>query len=331
MPDPTHRGLVAAGRYPAGRLPMTRCLCTILALTLTLAACAPTPPRPTSRTPYDGTRLPDIRPTVDTTISQPTPDPQLPTTRARVSVSRTLLPLDDPLDTAWLLVNEDVFPTLTAAVYANNGIRLGVLNRNRLDAFIAALPPSLNTSGSMLLASDHPLPLLRSPRLRQPLPVDLTIPPMIHRSLTLERGQAQILAKATTTPAGTTRLTLLPHHYLPKPSLLPRSPLEKDLDGRVITELTTRIALPPGHIIVLGLTPPTITTPKPAEGEAIRAAPPADSTVPATQPTTQPAPITYPARTPDDFRPSLGKSLFIQTLSGLPTQTLLLIRLEPTL
>ncbi|MEM6394416.1 MAG: hypothetical protein AAF797_16740 [Planctomycetota bacterium] len=318
-----------------------RHLCTILALACSLAACAPTPNRPSARPAYDGTRLPDVRPTVETTVSQPTPDPELPATRAVVSITRTLLPIDDPLDTAWSLVNEDVFPTLTTAVYANNGIRLGVLNRNRLDEFIAALPTPLNTSGGTLLASDHPVPILRSPRLRQPLPVDLTIPPMIHRGLTLERGQAQILAKATTSPSGKTRLELLPHHYLPKPSLTPRSPLDKDLDGRLIAELTTRIALPPGHIIVLGLTPPPAPPPAPlppapepepsttpTDGEAICEAPPESPAVPTTQPATQPARLTYPTRTPDDFPPSLGKSLFIQTLGGLPTQTLLLIRLE---
>ncbi|MEM6553991.1 MAG: hypothetical protein AAF750_17890, partial [Planctomycetota bacterium] len=74
---------------------------------------------------------------------------------------------------------------------------------------------------------------------------------------------------------------------------------------------------------------PTPST-KPTDGEAIREAPPKSPVAPATQPTTQPKRTTYPTRTPDHFPPSLGKSLFIQTLGGLPTQTLLLIRLEDT-
>ena len=63
------------------------------------------------------------------------------------------------------------------------------------------------------------------------VPIDLTDPPKSTQIFKARSGRLQLLAKITRDDTGQAYLELTPHHYKPKADLVPRSPLEKQLDG----------------------------------------------------------------------------------------------------
>ena len=169
------------------------------------------------------------------------------------------LPLDEPTDDAWAIVNEDVVPPLTRGVWQGNGMRLGVLRRDQLDAYTEVMPELLAFGETLINRSPHPVPIIETAQLRDDVrfQIDLTRPPMPRQVETVQGGQAstlRLLARIETEEDGQHTLVLTPQHYIPSPyDLLPRDPLEKELDGRVYEELTVRLTLGRDEIAVVAL------------------------------------------------------------------------------
>lgn len=174
-------------------------------------------------------------------------------------IRRVDLPLDEPTDDAWALVNEGVVSPLLCGAWNGNGLRIGVLNRDQLDAYAQAMPEPLSFGESVINKSDYFIPILESSRLRrgQQFDVDLTRPPKPRATYTVSSEKSstlRLLAKIEKDQEGQHYLVLTPHHYIPSRfDLVPRSPLAKELDGRVLEELRAKVLLTNNQVAVVGL------------------------------------------------------------------------------
>jgi len=286
---------------------------------------------------------------------EPTPDPDAPG-RVVIAIHRLTMRLDDPADDAWALVDESAFPPLTQTVWNANGMRFGILEGADLAAFSDALPAVAGFERSQLVPGKHPTPLVAAPRQRDPITVDLTIPPRAVREETLRGGRIRMLAQFTPRdpdgdPARGVTAQLTPHHHVPKVRLTPADPFEAQLDGRVFTELALRAELPVGKMLVIGLYRPPAPPAAPAEEDAdpadtdgpqISASPQrpaalaqADTDTPTTDPpapadpTADPdTPQTEPAPTPP-LPANLGRAMLAGRRHNRDVQLMVIISAEP--
>ena len=191
----------------------------------------------------------------------------------RAHVLRVELPLDAPIEAAWEDVDVDAIDPTIRDAWLRNGIHIGVLNADAIDAFIQHVPPALATRNSLVLTDrPDPIALYRSPPLEKRIWVDLTIPPLSPTRTVLRNGHAQLLGRIVREEPLATALEaeaddsssadraneefdleLQLHHHLEKPTLQPRLPQEKLLDGRIFHELTINLRLRPDQRIVVGL------------------------------------------------------------------------------
>jgi hypothetical protein len=255
-----------------------------------------------------------------------------------VLIHRVDMPLDVSLDASWAAVDEQAVPMLMHGMWQTNGLRIGILHAEQAQAFAEALPPILGESRAKLFTAHYPTAIRSTPRLIDPVTVDLTAPP---RSPTLYRardGRLQLLARIGRDESGQAWLELTPHHYKPKADLIPRSPLEKALDGKVFDTLSAMLPLSPDTAIVVGLHRPWPEPDKPADTEQT----PADQTEQTgdaeSTPDKNPKTETDPDSDPDQqsaisdqqssappLPEGLGRSLMAGERAGKPTQMLMVI------
>lgn len=212
------------------------------------------------------------------------------------SIYRFDLPLDASTDDAWAVVDEDAVPMLTRAAWRANGMRLGMMSRDRVDAYRLALPAQVGSNTTLINQSPHPVPIIETAQLPGDLffEVDLTRPPMPRRVEDLVGGKQsrlRLLARIETEDDGRHTLVITPQHFIPEPyDLIPRDPLVKELDGRIFNELAVRLTIEPNQIAVVGLHWPwTLEPVTPGESSAPRRSDPTPIT-----PTT-PAPRVNPS------------------------------------
>lgn len=188
--------------------------------------------------------------------------------RTRAVVQRLEIPLRYPTDPIWAGLNAGVIPEITRAVWNANGMRVGLLAEGQWSAFLDTLPVTFGVQRSSLSTASLPVAIRTSPRISESVYVDLTIPPRAVEDDIARGGRIKLLAKlqVVNTPGGSTRyIELTPHHYLPGINLpravrdgdsfkvTPRTPEERALDGRTYDDLTLRVELPPGQLLVVGL------------------------------------------------------------------------------
>lgn len=169
------------------------------------------------------------------------------------------VPLDESSDDAWSIINEQLVPPVTRGTWRGNGMRIGLLQRDQLDQYAQAMPTPVAFSRSLINRSDYAVPIIETPRLRGDLrfEMDLTRPPRPRLIETVQGGNnssLRLLAQIETQADGRHTLVLTPMHHIPSPlNLIPRDPLEKELDGRIYHELALRITLAKDQIAVVGL------------------------------------------------------------------------------
>ena len=174
-------------------------------------------------------------------------------------IRRADVPFDESTDEAWSIINEQVVPPVTRGAWRGNGLRIGLLPREQLDRYSKAMPQPVAFSRVLMNRSAYNVPIIETPRLRGDLRIqaDLTRPPRPRQVETIKGGDnstLRLLARIETQPDGSHTLIITPQHYIPSPlTLIPRDPLERELDGRVFDELTLRITPGKDQIAVVGL------------------------------------------------------------------------------
>ena len=195
-------------------------------------------------------------------------------------IRRADVPLDESTDDAWSIVNEQVVPPVTRGTWRGNGLRVGLLKRDQLDKYSQAMPQPVGFSRTLINKSAYLVPIVETPKLRSDVRfrVDLTRPPRPRLVETVKGGEGsklRLLARIETGEDGQHTLVLTPQHHIPSPlDLIPRDPLEKEMDGRVYEELSLRVTLGQDQIAVVGLHWPW------PMGEVIEEDDPAEATEP---------------------------------------------------
>ena len=171
---------------------------------------------------------------------------------------RILIPLDHPTEEVWQLTDETILPDASRAVWNGNGLRVGLLNVNQADEFGPTLGNVLEVQDTHIRNVGEPELLRRSPPLRAEFFADLTVPPLPVTKEYFSRGRLQLLMTSRPRGDGSALLTLLPQHYFPRSSFVPRTAAEKLLDGRIYDELGIDLNLGPREALLIGYyqTPP---------------------------------------------------------------------------
>ncbi|MEM9415337.1 MAG: hypothetical protein AAGA29_07665 [Planctomycetota bacterium] len=188
----------------------------------------------------------------------PSPDEAVRPNRIHAIVQRIDVPLDQSTDNAWAVTDEDAFPAITRSIWHANGLRLGLLGEDDVEAFAEHMPEVLELFETQVYTSSHPVAVMRTPRLRDSMriPVDLTLPPAPPHNETIlggEDGKLQLLARLEIED-GKTYVVLTPHHAQPDGNRLqPRDLLERELEGRMYDELAIRVELTDDRLLIVGL------------------------------------------------------------------------------
>lgn len=306
----------------------------LLAAALATIGCAAPQARPRPALPRIGdvaSRLPRELPPEMATPRQPGP---------RLRVERVDLALEAPMDEPWSLLDTSGLSRSIVEVWRVNGMRVGVLTPTTIRPFLEALPEASGGNAQMIYTSDWATPLLRSPPLDWPVAVDLTVPPRPVREIVLSPDgprRIQMLVDAWRDAVGRTILTLTPHHFVPQQSLEVRSAEQKQLDGRILSELALSLALGRDQVLVVGLaTPPPLQWPLPPSegpppdipaGQQAQVLPESART-PLEPATPRPgSPRSDPMAIESRLPPHLGRALFAATRFGQPIQMVFLIRI----
>lgn len=293
-------------------------------IALTFAICLPSCELPTSET-ADAPSTSQINP----------PDAGTP---VGAMIHRIDMPLDVSLDDCWALVDEQTVPVLMHGMWEVNGLRVGILHAEQASDFADVLPDILGESQAKLFSSHYPTAVRSTPRVIEPVTIDITAPPRRPTLYRAQDGRLQLLARIGRSDTGQAFLELTPHHYKQKADLIPRSPLEKQLDGHVFTTLSLMLPIKPDTAIVVGLYRPwpEIEDAPEAGDETAESTEtletnsnetPTDPTPEETD-TGQPTePIDPPTPQPPAIPDHLGRSLMTGTRAGHPNQILMVISL----
>jgi len=279
--------------------------------------------------------LPPVHPRPLPHLEPPT-NPQLPAAQARIFIQQFVLPLDVPTDPAWEKIDELAFPPVTRSAWQANGLRVGLVARKDLADVLKLLPPAYANQSRKLIASAHPTAIRRSPPLRAPFIVDLTLPPLAVREERIVAGRAQLLLSVDPNHV----LYLTPHHHKLQPRLVPASILEKELDGRIFQELALAVAPGRDKVLAVGLHRPWPITPLTSGSSAtggldvdaiVERARQQSENEGAASAAAPPGPfdrydLDHPPPLDDD---TLGRALFTGISAGKPAQLLLLITVDP--
>lgn len=276
-----------------------------------LAGCETAPPRTVRTAP----------PTVSLgATGTPEPRPPAPNMAVGALIHRIDMPLDVSLDACWAEVDEQALPQLMHGLWDVNGLRIGVLHADRAGAFAEALPTIHGESRAKLYTSYYPTAVRATPRLMESVPVDLTVPPRSPTVYRAKDGRLQLLVRIGRSETGLTFVEVTPHHYKAKAELVPRSPLEKQLDGRVFRELSALLPIEPDTAIVIGLNRPWPQTPDTPPDEDTAEVEPVDASADTPAPEARDAKPTAPP-----LPNHLGRALMTGMRAGRETQIMLVI------
>lgn len=308
----------------------------IAALLAWLLGCVADTPPPQPELPT----LSELRPHYGSTATQPSADTQ---PVARVPVIAHIRRIEFPffqsdLSSARDLLTRKGIPLDQIDMWRANGLFAGIVEPSDQRRFLQALPPYLGGDQSRLVSLSQTTFLSITPQLTRRAKVTVTLPDGREHPLQMSAGRCQFILRFHRTTDQRLLVECIPHHHLPKPSLIPRLPQEKELDGRIYEELTLSAPLQNGQWLVLGIEFNARPEPPPVEPAATQpevstsqASPTAD-----TQPTAMselPSPFVATASadatmTDRNIPDTLGVMLLGLLRHNKPIQTLVIISLE---
>lgn len=281
-----------------------------------LAGCAFAPAdEPTALPTLKDIRPPPARVGNGQSLTNEAPQPL-----ATVRVSRLDIRADAEMKPVWALVDDTALPAEIVELWLANGLRVGLLDAPNTPAFRAALPRAHRQQMQMLIETPHLLALPVTPPLGKRFHLSVTLATEQHQQITLRRGRCQFLLRVAKIANGACAIDLIPHHYVHRPTVRPRTPHERALDGRVFSELTLRVFLPDEKRLVIGIDrsgPEDVRVPLDEEPSRSTQACQADGRV-------EQLPSSPPLLLPNE----LGSLLLGASRAGKPIQILLIIELS---
>jgi hypothetical protein len=228
-------------------------------------------------------------------------------------MTRIWLPSDIDLDPLWAMVSTDSLSVVELHAWHDNQLRAAMLRSDQLKQFIHLLPAPQGLSQQLMTFSGHLIPIDPASTAASHQPASVTIR---GKTAVYGRGRMELMIAANPQADGRIKLTIVPHQYVPRPMLLPRSHFQAALDGPLFLDLQLRVLMGPADVLVIApdlpsphfddtRPPPDSPSPdaSPAGGPAgkkagsqaldkgsktLSAMQPAAPSVPATQPVNQP-------------------------------------------
>ena len=210
--------------------------------------------------------LPDL-PSVRSRLTDPMVSLLAAEPPPRLFIHRMTWPLSASLDPLWELIETDALPDALAALWQANGMRLGTIDASRLPELGHVFDRADRITTTMLVGTRHFAPQPTSPPLRRPVQIDLVERFEDPKRISVARGRMQWLIRAQGGDDGQVHLELVPHHHVKKFSLMPRSPLQTQQDGRTFDDLRLTTVMRPDRLLVMGLYLPPSAQPE-LESEA---------------------------------------------------------------
>ncbi len=245
-----------------------------------------------------------------------------------IMIRRIDFSLESPVDEIWEMIDESSFPPHSRELWNANGFRCGLIAHNELASLSGSIPGNKKVTGIQMSASPHLAPALRSPPLRRPVTVISSIAEPADETITLSDDRIQLLARLANADHGRFVIDLVPHHHVPVATMLPRHPLEKQLDGLILFDLAVRLEISSHESVVIGLNPEQTHQEQPdtAEEDVQKSGESGDTT-----PTNESAgPVASEPETQDRIMPPrtdnhLARQLLTAMKYGRPIQSLVII------
>lgn len=214
---------------------------------LPMAACAP------SRSELERLGLPslkDIHLQLASTVANGPNKSRL----MRVVVHRVDLPLDASIEQAWELVYDDHLQPTMIDMWQTNGMGIAVLEKSKKEIFIRALGKSVGRGQRIVMARDTTVDLRESPPLKQLLVINLMVSAEPVQVLTGRGSTWHLIARVQQDAKNHRSLVeLVPYHHRVHHTIKPRTPQEKDLDGRYFDELALAVPLESNQLLAISL------------------------------------------------------------------------------
>ncbi|MEX0744456.1 MAG: hypothetical protein WD118_02540 [Phycisphaeraceae bacterium] len=249
-----------------------------------------------------------------------------PVQAALATMQHVVLPLNASLDESWDSVDESVLSDNAREVWNANGLRVGVVAAADAAGFFERAPRATGVNRSQRTVSSFPSAIRTSPRLSETSSVQLVGLPGAaegEETIALVGGRIRLLMAASSGGAG---VELLPHHQKRRNTLLPRDPLEKELDGRLLDELAVTIDLRRDQVLVIGLHRPWPTK---ADEHDDTFADMVAKAVARLEADDASAWTDDEAEQVPDLPVHLGRLLFTSRRSGRASQSVLMIHMDP--
>ncbi len=212
-----------------------------------------------------------------------------------------------------------------------NGLFIGMLDKAALSKLMAALPPVDGGEVRRIVGPEGTHALAVSPPLKNRVArITLTRSDGLEHPTTLTGGNMQFLVRLRGLGGGRSLLMLTPHHHYSEPSVIPRLPQAKALDGEIYSDLMLAVTLEPRQVFVIGIdkhpephvpAPPATSQPATSQPAKPPAKAPAETLVPG--PNGQAVAIK-----PEHIRLDLGTLLLGRSRQSEPLQSLLLIQVR---
>jgi len=256
--------------------------------------------------------------------------PDFPADKAvlHVQAETTFLKLDADLTEAWSLVSTDGIDPQQLHLLAKNGIRAGTMDAAAVSQFYTKLPRTGGTKTQTIGVGREPVIFETTPTTERSFEMQALLGLDRDELLRLPAGRTQLLLDVVIDGTKVT-MGVTPHHHWMEPSLRPKSPHEKAMEGRMFKEISFDVTMTGDRFLVLGL----MRDPTPLEQKQpqVQGAPVTQNAEqpPAPVPTPAPAQVPSPAQPMRPAHLKFGELLFTGQRADKPLQLLCIIRVPP--
>lgn len=173
-----------------------------------------------------------------------------PSSAGRLFVDQIYLPRAKSLDEILVDARFDGIEANKRAAWQANEMQIYRLNANQLKAFYKAVDDGSSMRRKQHSITNQTLQLETTPILEEAVSIDWAAKPNLDQTTRLPSGRTMWLADVKFRGDVPT-ITLTPQHHWVKSTLLPRTPAEKILDGRIFHDLKLAAQLPPNTYLVI--------------------------------------------------------------------------------
>lgn len=171
-------------------------------------------------------------------------------------LTRVWLPADQTINNLWREVSTNSLSDMELLAWHRNQLRAALVSKEKLNRLLKGLPGHFGVQQQVMTFSGDLISLDPANVRASHRPVSLEI---AGRSRMYSGGKMQLLVSATTQAAldpkissePILKLTILPHMYVPKVTLLPRDHMESALDGQIFSELMLRVLMSSDQVLLI--------------------------------------------------------------------------------